>query len=135
MLKEQNIEASVGALGESSKNVFQYTLRYTGRKTEVAQFENMVIKTLADGEELRLKDVAGVELGQSEYNFTNTINSHPGTMAMITQVAGSNATQINNQIDELFDGLKRRYPRTLKLSLLRIQMIFFLPRSMKSWSL
>lgn len=115
MLKEQNIEASVGALGESSKNVFQYTLRYTGRKTEVAQFENMVIKTLADGEELRLKDVAGVELGQSEYNFTNTINSHPGTMAMITQVAGSNATQINNQIDELFDGLKKTLPKDIEI--------------------
>ena len=115
LLKEQNVEASMGSLGENTQNVFQYTLRYTGRKTEVTQFENMVIKSLPDGEELRLKDVADVELGQSEYNFSNTINNHPGTMAMVTQVAGSNATQINNQIDELFERLEKTLPKDIEI--------------------
>ena len=77
VLAEQNIEASVGALGENSDNVFQYALRYTGRKTEISEFEDLVITSLPTGEELRLKDVADIELGQSDYAFTNRINGHP----------------------------------------------------------
>ena len=73
VLAEQNIEASVGALGENSDNVFQYALRYTGRKTEISEFENLVITSLPTGEELRLKDVADIELGQSDYAFTNLL--------------------------------------------------------------
>ena len=91
VLAEQNIEASVGALGESSDNVFQYALRYTGRKTEISEFEDLVITSLPTGEELRLKDVADIELGQSDYAFTNRINGHPGVMGAVHQVAGSSA--------------------------------------------
>ena len=101
VLAEQNIEASVGALGENSDNVFQYSLRYTGRKTEISEFENLVITSLPTGEELRLKDVADIELGQSDYAFTNRINGHPGVMGAVHQVAGSNATKINLEIDKL----------------------------------
>lgn len=115
VLNEQNIEASIGSIGESSENVFQYTLRYTGRKSEVTDFENLIIKTLANGEELRVKDVAEIELGQSEYNFTSTVNGNGGTMAMITQVAGSNATKINNEIDELIRRLEKTLPKDIKV--------------------
>ena len=88
VLAEQNIEASVGVLGENSDNVFQYALRYTGRKTEISEFEDLVITSLPTGEELRLKDVADIELGQSDYAFTNRINGHPGVMGAVHQVAG-----------------------------------------------
>lgn len=115
VLNEQNIEAAVGSLGESSQNVFQYTLRYTGRKSEVADFENMIIKTLPDGEELKLRDIAKVELGLSDYNFTTTINRHPGVMGVVSQVAGSNATEINNEIDQLFLKLEKTLPKDIKL--------------------
>lgn len=115
VLNEQNIEAPVGSLGEQSGNVFQYTLRYTGRKSNVTDFENLVIKTLQDGEELQLKDVAEIELGTSDYNYFTEVNRHPGAMAMITQVAGSNATEINNQIDLLFDRLEKSLPKDIKI--------------------
>lgn len=115
VLNEQNIEAPVGSLGENSENVFQYTLRYTGRKSDVTEFENLVIKTFADGEELRLKDVAEIELGLSEYNFSGAVNNHPGVMGMITQVAGSNATQINNEIDLLFKSLEKSLPKDIRI--------------------
>lgn len=115
VLNEQNIESAIGSLGESSQNVFQYTLRYTGRKTDVSEFENMVIKTLDHGEELRLKDVAKIELGLSDYNFTTTINEHPGVMAMVTQIAGSNATEINNEIDKLFERLEKTLPKDVEI--------------------
>ncbi len=115
VLAEQNIEASVGALGENSENVFQYALRYTGRKTEISEFENLVITSLPTGEELRLKDVADIELGQSDYAFTNRINGHPGVMGAVHQVAGSNATKINLEIDKLISEVEQSLPKDIKI--------------------
>ncbi len=115
VLAEQNIEASVGALGENSDNVFQYSLRYTGRKTEISEFENLVIASLPTGEELRLKDVADIELGQSDYAFTNRINGHPGVMGAVHQVAGSNATKINLEIDKLIQEVEQSLPKDIKI--------------------
>ncbi len=115
VLAEQNIEASVGALGENSDNVFQYALRYTGRKTEISEFENLVITSLPTGEELRLKDVADIELGQSDYAFTNRINGHPGVMGAVHQVAGSNATKINLEIDKLIREVEQSLPKDIKI--------------------
>ena len=115
VLAEQNIEASVGALGQNSDNVFQYVLRYTGRKTEVSEFENLVIASLPTGEELHLKDVADIELGQSDYDYANSINSHPGVMGSVHQVAGSNATKINLAIDKLLDELNQKLPKDVKI--------------------
>ncbi len=115
VLAEQNIEASVGALGENSDNVFQYALRYTGRKTEISEFEDLVITSLPTGEELRLKDVADIELGQSDYAFTNRINGHPGVMGAVHQVAGSNATKINLEIDKLISEVEQLLPKDIKI--------------------
>ena len=115
VLAEQNIETSVGALGQNSDNVFQYVLRYTGRKTEVSEFENLVIASLPTGEELHLKDVADIELGQSDYDYANSINSHPGVMGSVHQVAGSNATKINLAIDKLLDELNQKLPKDVKI--------------------
>ena len=115
VLAEQNIEVSVGALGENSDNVFQYSLRYTGRKTEISEFENLVIASLPTGEELQLKDVADIELGQSDYAFTNRINGHPGVMGAVHQVAGSNATKINLEIDKLIREVEQSLPKDIKI--------------------
>lgn len=112
---EQNIEASVGALGQNSDNVFQYALRYAGRKTEISEFENLVITSLPTGEELRLKDVADVELGQSDYAYTNRINGHEGVMGAVYQVAGSNATKINLDIDQLISEANKTLPKDIKI--------------------
>ncbi len=114
-INEQNTEAAIGSIGESSQNVFQYTLRYTGRKSDVSEFENMVVRTLSNGDELRLKDVAKIELGLSEYAYMNTVNGKNGTMAMINQMAGSNATEINNEIDVLFNKLEKSLPKDVKI--------------------
>jgi len=115
VLAEQNIEASVGSLGSNSDNVFQYMLRYTGRKTEVSEFENLVIASLPTGEELLLKDVADVELGQSDYDYINSINGHPGVMGSVSQMAGSNATKINLEIDKLLKETERLLPKDVKI--------------------
>ncbi len=115
VLAEQNIEASVGSLGSNSDNVFQYVLRYTGRKTEVSEFENLVIASLPTGEELLLKEVADVELGQADYDYINSINGHPGVMGSVSQMAGSNATKINLEIDKLLKETERSLPKDVKI--------------------
>lgn len=68
LLADQNIEASIGSLGENTNGVFQYALRYTGRKQDVTEFENLILVSKSTGEELRLKDIADLELGQSDYS-------------------------------------------------------------------
>ncbi len=115
VLAEQNLEASVGSLGSNSDNVFQYMLRYTGRKTEVPEFENLVLASLPTGEELLLKDVADVELGQSDYDYINSINGHPGVMGSVSQMAGSNATKINLEIDKLLAETEKSLPKDVKI--------------------
>ncbi len=115
VLAEQNIEASIGSLGSNSDNVFQYMLRYSGRKTEVSEFENLVITSLPTGEELLLKEVADVELGQSDYDYINSINGHPGVMGSVSQTSGSNATKINSEIDKLLSETEKSLPKDVKI--------------------
>ncbi len=115
VLEEQNLEASIGALGENSQNVFQYVLRYTGRKTTVEEFENLVIASLPSGEELRLKEVADLQLGLNDYSFCSQINGHNGVMGMIQQTSGSNATKINLEIDRLITELEKSLPKDIRI--------------------
>ena len=114
-LQEQNSEYSIGSLGQNSNNAFQFSLRYGGRKTEVSEFENIIIATTPDGGELHLKDVADIELGQTDYDYINSINGHPGVMGAVHQTSGSNATKINIQIDELIAETSRKMPADIKI--------------------
>ena len=115
LLEEQNVEASIGSLGENTKRTFQYTLRYSGRKQDVTEFENLVLVSKNTGEELHLKDVADLELGQSDYSFSNRINGHPGVMGSVSQVAGSNATRINQDIDKLLKEVEQSMPKDIRI--------------------
>lgn len=115
LMEEQNIEASVGSIGEASRNTFQYTLRYSGRKQDVTEFENLVLQSKTSGETLFLKDVATLELGQSEYSYANSINGHPGVMGSVSQVAGSNATRINLEIDKLLAKVEQNLPKDVRI--------------------
>ena len=115
LLEEQNVEASIGSIGENTPGTFQYTLRYTGRKQDVSEFENLILRSNRTGEELRLKDVADLELGQSDYAYSNRINGHPGVMGSVSQVAGSNATRINQNIDQLIKEVEQTMPKDIRI--------------------
>lgn len=110
VLGEQNIEAPTGSLGESSDNVFQYTMKYKGRLKEVEEFENMVIRSQSDGSVLRVKDVADVELSRQSYSFHGEADGVPGVTFMVFQVAGANATAVNQEITNLLDDLAKDLP-------------------------
>ena len=115
-LGDQNVEAATGTLGEDSENTYQYTLKYHGRYETSEEFGNIVIKSLANGEVLRLKDVAKVELGAQSYAYNSEINGHPGATCMISQTAGSNANEIIQEIDKLTEEIAKELPKGLVLT-------------------
>lgn len=94
ILAEQNIEAAPGQLGESGDQSFQYTLKYKGRFQNVKEFEQIVIRSTAAGEVLRLGDVAKIELGAINYMSNTLTNGHQSVAVAIAQTAGSNAQEV-----------------------------------------
>jgi multidrug efflux pump subunit AcrB len=116
-LAEQNVEAAPGAFGEQGNQTFEYALKYKGRLTTPEEFENIVIRTGADGEVLYLKDVANVELGKVTYGFHNSLNGRPSSSCMIFQSAGSNATQIIKDCLATVDKLKADLPDGLEFAI------------------
>lgn len=115
-LAEQNIEAAPGSIGEREGQTFQYTLRYKGRLQEVPEFENIVIRANEDGTVLHLKDIARVELGRETYSFTGKVNGHNAVSCMVMQIAGSNATQIIQDIESLLEECKKDLPDGMNIT-------------------
>lgn len=114
-LSSQNIEASIGSIGEDSKNVYQYTLKYRGRLEKEKEFENIVIKAFDDGRVVRLSDIAKVELGSQSYTYTGSVNGSPGTTCMINQTAGTNANEIITSINKYLEELKEALPEDVEV--------------------
>lgn len=114
-LASQNIEASTRSIGEDSKNVYQYTLKYRGRLETEEEFEEIVIKSFSDGRVLKLKDVADVELGAQSYSYTGSVNGAPGTTCMINQMAGTNANEIITDINSYLEELKKDLPEDMEI--------------------
>lgn len=115
-LSEQNIESAAGQLGENSDNTFQYTMKYRGRKMTPEEFGQIVIRSTSDGQVLRLKDVADIELGQESYAYNGYVNGHPGIAAMIFQTAGTNATETIEQIDAMLDEIATELPKGVEIT-------------------
>lgn len=109
-LSEQNLVAPAGSLGESSGNVYQYTMKYKGRLKQVPEFEDIVIRSNSDGMVLRLKDIADVEIGKQSYSFHGEVDGKPGVTFMVFQVAGANATSINEKIANELDEMSKDLP-------------------------
>lgn len=116
-LAEQNIEAAPGSLGERGNQTFQYTLKYKGRLQSQEEFESIVIRATPEGEILRLKDVANIELGRLSYGLSNKTNGYPSVTAIIYQTAGSNATQIIQDCEALLKNAEKTMPPGIKVNI------------------
>ena len=114
-LASQNIEASTGAIGENSDNVFQYTLRYKGRLSTEEEFGEIVIRAYDDGRVLKLKDIADIQLGAVTYNYEGRVKGAPGVTCMINQTAGSNANEIIKEIDAYLETVKADLPKGVEI--------------------
>lgn len=116
VLAEQNIEAATGSFGENSDETYQYTMKYSGRLITPEEFGEIVIRSTEEGEVLKLKDIADIELGKSSYAYKGGLNGHNGVSCMIFQTAGSNATEVNNNIDALLDEIRKDLPKGVELT-------------------
>jgi len=99
-IKDQSLEAAPGRLGESSKESFEYVLKYKGKLNKNADFENVIIRANADGSMIRLKDVARVEFGSYTYSSNSQLNGFPTSGVAIFQTAGSNANDILTEAEK-----------------------------------
>lgn len=110
VLDEQNVEVATGTLGSESSNTFQYVLKYRGRYEEEKEYEQLVVRSLPNGDVLRIGDIARVELGSQNYNIIGETNGSPGVNISINQVAGSNANEIIKQIDQEVEDIRKALP-------------------------
>ena len=114
----QSFVAATGSLGEQSENSYQYSMEYKGTLKTVEEFNDIVLRTSDGGHLLHLRDVADVEIGAVSYNFTSNIDGKPGTIYMVFQAPGANATEVNARIQQLYDDLKPTMPAGLEFEIL-----------------
>lgn len=115
-LASQNVEAATGSFGENSTETSQYTMKYRGRLMTPEEFGEIVVRSTPNGEVLRLKEIADISLGQETYSYKGDFNGHPGVACMIYQTAGSNATEINREIDAFLDEATKTLPRGAEIT-------------------
>ena len=110
VLAEQNIEAAPGSFGEQSDVSYEYAMRYTGRFKTPEEFGNIIIKSDDEGQTLKLKDVARIELGGQQYSVSMKNNNIPSVMGMVQQIAGSNANEIAKQVKAELEEQAKLFP-------------------------
>ena len=114
VLAEQNIEAAPGTFGEQSAVAYEYAMRYTGRLKTEEEFGNIIISSDANGQTLKLKDVAKIELGGLQYSVSMKNNNIPSVMGMVQQIAGSNANQIAKDVKAELEEQAKLFPPGMK---------------------
>jgi len=117
LLAEQNIEAAPGQFGEKGNQSFQYTIKYKGRLQTKEEFGNMVLKS-QNGQVLRLKDIADIELGALSYTGSSTMNGYPSVGVAISQTAGSNAQQVIEGSLKVLEEASKNFPEGIKYEIL-----------------
>ena len=110
-LAEQNIEAAPGQFGERGEQSFQYTLKYSGRLKNETEFSNIIIRTAENGQVLRLKDIARIELGAQSYASSVRFNGKPALGIAINQTAGSNAKEVIEGAISVLDQSSVNFPK------------------------
>ena len=110
VLAEQNIEAAPGTFGERSNVAYEYAMRYTGRLKTEEEFGNIIISSDANGQTLKLKDVAKIELGGLQYSVSMRNNNLPSVLGMVQQIAGSNANEIAKQVKAELEEQAKLFP-------------------------
>ena len=114
-LAEQNLEVAPGKLGAESMQAFQYTIKYKGRLSDVADYENIIIRVSDLGEVLHLRDIADIEFGAFRYDIVGTAEGKPGAIMAIYQMKGSNSQEICNTVKAKIAKIKENLPSGMKI--------------------
>jgi HAE1 family hydrophobic/amphiphilic exporter-1 len=113
-IQDKSLEAAPGRFGERSSEVFEYVIKYKGKLNKPEEYENIAIRSNADGSVLHLKDVARVEFGAYSYNSITRLNGQKGVVMGIIQLAGSNANEIQIAINKLMEKAAKDFPKGVK---------------------
>ena len=114
-INEQNLVSPVGRI-ESTIN--KIDIEYHGLLDDMSQFEEIIVRATADGDIVRLKDIADIELGAKAYNYRSNIDGHPGAMFIVNQSPGANATAVNAEINKVIAEISKTLPAGLEFKLL-----------------
>ncbi|MCC9042494.1 efflux RND transporter permease subunit [Myroides sp. M-43] len=118
VLNEQSLEAAAGQLGENNAEAFQYVIKYSGKYKTQDQYENIVVKSLGNGQVLYLKDVAKIELGAMSYVGSSEQDGYPGVAMAIYQTPGSNAQEIIQNLHTELEKMKVTFPEGVNYTVL-----------------
>lgn len=120
MIKSQNMEVSAGAVGApptSNEMAFQYSISTKGRLINEEEFGNIIIRTLENGEYLRLKDIAKIELGSQSYSVTTTMEGEEIAAIGINQMPGSNALDVAKEVKAKVKELQHFLPEGINMNI------------------
>ena len=126
-IREQNRQVAAGQLGAPpapGSTSFQLSINTQGRLVNEEEFENIIIRAGADGEITRLKDIARVELGSSQYALRSLLNNQPAVAIPIFQRPGSNAIEISDEVRAKMAELKKDFPEGMDYSIVYDPTIF-----------
>lgn len=113
-LNEQSLEAAPGRLGERNEQSFEYVLKYKGKLSQPVEFENIVVRADKQGNILRLKDVARIELGALSYSVSTYAMNQPGITIAVFQSPGSNARDVIVEAQKVLDEATKSFPSGVK---------------------
>ncbi|MDE1914578.1 MAG: efflux RND transporter permease subunit [Sphingomonadales bacterium] len=120
-LRAQNVQVSSGSLGQPPANhgdAFQLGVEMQGRLTQPQQFADIVIRTDADGHQVRVRDVARVELGAQDYNINTYLSNKPTVVIAVMQRPGSNALDAAAKVKKEMDQLSKTFPKGMEYSVI-----------------
>lgn len=126
-IREQNRQVAAGSLGSPpapGATSFQMSVNTQGRLVSEEEFENIIIRSGANGEITRLKDIARIELGSSQYALRSLLNNQPAVAIPIFQRPGSNAIDISNEVRAKMAELKKSFPEGMDFSIVYDPTIF-----------
>lgn len=113
-IQDKNLEAAPGRFGESSKESFEYVIKYKGKLNNPGEYENIIIHSNADGSVLRLKDVARIEFGSYSYGSTTQVNGKSGLNIAVYQLPGSNSSDVQIAVKEMMEKASKDFPKDVK---------------------
>ena len=117
-IKNQNTQVATGALGQlptDEKQALQITLKTPGRLSDVKDFENIIIRSNMDGSNVKIKDVARVELGAESYSNLGLVNGKPSAVVMISQLPDANILNLSKAVKAKVNELNSRLTNGIKI--------------------
>ena len=116
-LREQNVQVAAGTLGQQPAPrdaSFQLSINAQGRLVDEAEFGQVIVKTSPDGANVRLADVARIELGANQYALRSLLDNKPAVAIPVFQAPGSNALALSDAVRKSMAELSKNFPEGIK---------------------